>query len=281
MRVDSNRELARFTDNCRIIVSESGMAELDPENWRQNNVISPFTRLYYIIEGNGGYLRDENGVTEMHGGHIYMIPPSHPFDYGCKSNVRKVFFHVNAIRTDGFDVFRRFGRIGELENADAVADVAKNYFGTDFTSSFRVYSRILETLSEMAKKYDCDTTDLGEKYSTLTKNMLAYISDNLSAELSRNELADRFGVSPNTVSNYFKREMNTTLGKYIDEMLFARAQRELIYTDKTIGEIGDELGFCDQFYFSRRFRQFFGSSPLDFRQKVKNEYYSRKYSKNC
>lgn len=280
MWVNCNKCLIKFTDNCKIVVSESGMAALEPDSWCAENVISPYTRLYYIIEGDGGYLRDDHGETKMREGHIYMIPPMHLFDYGCTSDIKKVFFHINIIRTDGFDVFREFGGIGELESAELVEKVSEDYFKTDFASVFNIYSSIFETLSRMARKYDYDTSDVGEKYTPMMKDMLAYISDNISAELSRQQIADNLGVSTNTVSNYFKNEMKTTVGKYIDELVFARAQRELIYTEKTIGEISDELGFCDQFYFSRRFRQFFYSNPIDFRKKVKNEYYSKKYSKN-
>ena len=47
------------------------------------------------------------------------------------------------------------------------------------------------------------------------------------------------------------------------------AQWQLLRTEKSIGQISNTLGFCDQFYFSRRFRQLCGVTPLQYRKKIR------------
>lgn len=276
MRLKKNGEVIRMAENCVIDISDSGEAELSPEGWRAENVMSPYTRLYFILEGDGGYLRDSQGTVRMYPRHVYLIPPMHRFDYGCTGIVRKIFFHINIMRADGFDVFRNFGRIGFIEDAQKVADAVRFYHGKKAVSALGINGTVFSALAEIAEKYGFDADDdFGAKYSELTKMMLEYVKKHLSASLTRSGIASRFDVSENTVSNYFKREVGMTPHRYVEELIFAEAQKRLVCSSESIGEISDDLGFCDRFYFSRRFAQLFSDSPLEFRKKSREEYGSR------
>lgn len=273
MGVNRNGGIVRIAENCVLDISDSGEAVLSPDLWHAENVVSPYTRLYFVSEGEGGYLRDSRGTIKMHPNRIYLIPPMYRFDYGCTGKVRKIFFHINIIRADGFDVFRDFGMIGFIEDSQKVADAVRFYREKDVFSALGVKGVIFSTLAEIAEEYGFGIgDDFGAKYSELTKMMLAYVKEHLSASLTRSEIASHFGVSENTVSNYFKREVGMTVRRYVEELVFAEAQKKLAYSSKTIGEISDELGFCDRFYFSRRFGQLFFCPPSDFRRKSQSEY---------
>lgn len=75
-------------------------------------------------------------------------------------------------------------------------------------------------------------------YSTLTDHIggLALAIEDLTAVM------EEAGMSP---------------GKYIDNMIFLKAKQMLSDPALTIGQISRKLGFCDQFYFSRRFKENF------------------------
>ena len=98
---------------------------------------------------------------------------------------------------------------------------------------------------------------------------IRYIQSNLSARLSVQMLAERLFVSKSFLSDKFRGEVGVPLGKYIDDQLMASAQWQLLRTDASIGEISNNLGFCDQFYFSRRFKQLCGETPLQYRKKIR------------
>lgn len=51
----------------------------------------------------------------------------------------------------------------------------------------------------------------------------------------------------------------------VQERLFLEARRELIYSDRSISEIAYRLGFREVPYFSRRFKEYVGRTPRDFR----------------
>ena len=59
MRVQKNDGFSKVMNTLKIELYETGFADLDSE-WRQQDVCSPFSRLYYVISGKG-YLRIHGG----------------------------------------------------------------------------------------------------------------------------------------------------------------------------------------------------------------------------
>ena len=76
-----------------------------------------------------------------------------------------------------------------------------------------------------------------------------------------NQLAKELRLSPSTLTKKFRAEVGSPLGTYIDTMLFRKCMHLLLSTDLPIGKIAEELEFCDQFYFSRFFKQHYGEAP--------------------
>ncbi|WP_020567681.1 AraC family transcriptional regulator [Neolewinella persica] len=67
--------------------------------------------------------------------------------------------------------------------------------------------------------------------------------------------------SPKTLSNLFKKLGQKTPLQLIHERLALEGRRLLLYTDKPVGEIADELGFLESGHFSRLFKRVTGESP--------------------
>ena len=53
----------------------------------------------------------------------------------------------------------------------------------------------------------------------------------------------------------------------VPEEIFLAAERQLKQTKLSIAQISERFGFCDQFYFSRRFRARYGLSPQQYRKR--------------
>lgn len=77
--------------------------------------------------------------------------------------------------------------------------------------------------------------------------------------------ANLLNKAPKTLSNLFKKLGNKTPLQFIQDRLLLEAYRLLKYSDKTISEIGYELGFNDIQTFSRFFKKKEGKSPKDYR----------------
>ncbi len=79
------------------------------------------------------------------------------------------------------------------------------------------------------------------------------------------DYASLLNKAPKTLSNLFKKLGNKTPLQFIQDRLLLEAHRLLKYSDKSVSEIGYELGFNDVQSFSRFFKNQEGVSPNDFK----------------
>ena len=96
----------------------------------------------------------------------------------------------------------------------------------------------------------------------------AYIRENIGDEISNTEIGAIFGYHPFYVSKMLKDKKGITLRQYVIQYRLKLAKRLLELTAKTIGEIADETGFTDASYFTKTFREAFGQTPKEYRNKL-------------
>jgi len=92
-----------------------------------------------------------------------------------------------------------------------------------------------------------------------------YINQHLHTKLNLNQISDTVSISPNYLSTLFKQITGQTLTEYIREVKLQRAGELLIETDEKISVIAEQLGFYDQFHFSRAYKRYTGLSPSNYR----------------
>lgn len=78
----------------------------------------------------------------------------------------------------------------------------------------------------------------------------------------------RLHITSNALSKSVKKEFGKTPSQLINERTILEAKRLLHLTYRSVKEIALELGFDDEFYFSRYFKNAVGSSPKKYREKV-------------
>ncbi len=247
-------------------VLEASFATLTPM-WRLDLQSSPYSRLYYFTQGEAWI--ESNGVcTTMQAGNFYLVPAGLPFRAGCNSGAKKIYFHVTLVKRDGYDLAMELSQIVTLPVPRERLQLLEKLCGEDgIRSALQVKTLLME---DMLAAFSLQ--GIGEDvatYSALVQKTLKYIRKHLSVQLSVQELADQAFISKRTLNNAFHRELGKTVGQYIDEMVLLEAQRQLLLTDRPIREISDALGFCDQFYFSRRFKSFCGKMPSAYRKEGK------------
>jgi len=89
-------------------------------------------------------------------------------------------------------------------------------------------------------------------------DMFAYIKENISKDLSNKALAVVANVSEDYVGQYFKILTGINPQDYIEYQRMEKAVHLLRTTQKSIREIGVEVGYKDTAYFCRRFKMMFG-----------------------
>ncbi|MEO5891767.1 MAG: helix-turn-helix domain-containing protein [Ferruginibacter sp.] len=94
------------------------------------------------------------------------------------------------------------------------------------------------------------------------------IEENYKTKHTASEYADLLYISPKALAKITKTHFNKTLSSLINERIIIEAKRELYLTDKTVKEIAYELGYEDEFYFSRFFKVNADVSPQLYRDTV-------------
>lgn len=108
----------------------------------------------------------------------------------------------------------------------------------------------------------------GEKEPFILQNLKDAIETHYKTKHTASDYADLLNMTPNSLAKITKTYLNKTLTNLISERIIIEAKRELYLTSKTVKEIAYELGFNDEYYFSRFFKTNADVSPQLFRETV-------------
>lgn len=91
-----------------------------------------------------------------------------------------------------------------------------------------------------------------------------YIKQHVNDHLSLNEVAAVFGISPNYLSQLFKKYNDMGYNEYVTQCKIDEARRLLSSGNYKVYEVAETLGFESAFYFSKVFKKVVGIPPTDF-----------------
>lgn len=94
--------------------------------------------------------------------------------------------------------------------------------------------------------------------------ILLYIENHMDKDISVEELCRIFSVSRSSLQGMFRNALDLTPKQYIADVKMKRAKLLLQEHGYTISEIAYQLGYHSLYYFSRKFKAYFGISPSEY-----------------
>lgn len=85
------------------------------------------------------------------------------------------------------------------------------------------------------------------------------------AEVSLNDLAERFHYSPSQLSKLIKRYVGCSFLEFVRRKKLEKAAALLVSGDLPIKDVAEAAGFSDSSHFYRTFRDSYGMTPLEYR----------------
>lgn len=241
------------------------------QSWFQHSISD--LELIMIIDGEFTAEDPENSITELRAGDILLIRANYPCDLICVGGTSPMFSCIHHDLISGLSwakgeyvtefelpwVVNAKNDFTMVELFRQCADEQKNFHPYKDEILSLVVKNIWLRMARHMKKLD--------RHDTKTRKLgliLSYIKDHFDSDISRSDLADRFGITPEHVNLLFKKELGLTPGQVIMRTRIDYACNLLMDGALSISEIAYKVGYNDPLYFSRVFRKMMGVSPSKF-----------------
>lgn len=104
----------------------------------------------------------------------------------------------------------------------------------------------------------------------VVKGLCNYIIKNINNEITMDMIEKEFYYNKFYLIRIFKSYTGYTIKEFINTVKILKTINPLVYTDDTILKIALNNGFNSQEYYSEKFRDVIGISPLNFRKEFQN-----------
>lgn len=116
------------------------------------------------------------------------------------------------------------------------------------------------TLLKFVSEYIIHSEIIKRRNFPWADKMESYIDTNIGKRISVTALAKQTGYSTSFIHHRFKEDFGISPSKYILGRKMKLA-RKMLLEGKSAGETASDLGFYDQFHFSKVFKKYFGHPP--------------------
>jgi AraC-like DNA-binding protein len=246
--------------------------------------------LIWIQKGNGT-LKADFSEYDFNGSMLLSFSPYQPFMVSTKTNISGVVIHFHPdffcihkhqkeVACNGvlFNNIYNSPMVKVEEKASTSFEMIIEQFKEEMKkSALAQYELIVSYLkiflitasrlkTEQQSEIQQVTTIKEEPF--IIQNLKNYIETHYKTKHSASEYANMLAITPKALTRLTKAHFNKTLTDLISERIIIEAKRELYLTNKTVKEIAYELGYNDEYYFSRFFKKNADVSPQLYRETI-------------
>lgn len=231
--------------------------------------------LVYLLDGEGSY-RDANGWEQnLTAGDLILVFPDLEHIYNPRPGTAWVTTFL-CFTGPIFDLWRSAGVLDSRRpvlHREPVDEWSRR-IGAVLGPSLQM--RAAPPLREIALLQELlaalltgeGNAAVGEADRRWTQRACGLIEASLDGKLVWAGVARQFGLTAEGFRKRFARLTGHSPARYRVGRLIDRACEMMSETRRNDREIAERLGFCDEFYFSRRFKEITGRSPRAFRRSL-------------
>ncbi len=261
--------------------------------WNFQHVISPFSRLWLIMNGRA-VVKHHGRTFPLEPGKLHLIPPFAMHDCTCASRLDHYHLHFVSRLSTGIDLLslldcefelpasaetlKHFQRLEAIhpERKLPCFDPAQEEYrhfpmsaeqrahelaGADWLEANGILSLLLSPFLRSARGH-------AGAHARATQQFLAvqqFIHERMHEQLRLADLARVAELHPTYFSDRFRELVGVRPLEYLMRRRIERAQYLLLTSCGSVKQVAAEVGVPDAAYFSRVFARFCGCSPSAYR----------------
>ena len=254
------------------------------------DIISPFTRIYLITEGNGSLIIGNHKI-QLESGNLCLIPSFTSCTYHFGAGLSHYYIHLSIDQANGLSPYSLYSVLNKVEAHELDSKLFQrmvqinpdlqlphhhpNVYQTKLWLNKKVTytsaSHYLETTGIIKQLFSrflepCQSQVMTSILKYNIQPILLHIQNNLGRDICVNELADMACFSKDHFSRVFKSITGMAPCDYIIRKRIERAQFLLLTTEMGQKEIIEETGFRSASYFSRIFKKITSYTPEKYRK---------------
>jgi AraC-like DNA-binding protein len=230
--------------------------------------------LIYCHEGRGETTIDKTRYV-IEAGDFFIIPAKKGHSYAAdEKNPWTIFWvHFKGSKADSLvsQIRKKFkGWKGYITYNGKSIELFNEIYGQlerGYSADYLQYSNMC--LWHFLSTFIYNSHDIKRKteQSAPVDRAIAYLSSRTDQVLELDEVAAYVNLSPAHFCYTFKKKSGFSPIEYFNHLKIQKACQYLLFTDLRIKEVALELGFTDQYYFSRLFSKVMGLPPNEYREK--------------
>jgi AraC-like DNA-binding protein len=211
-------------------------------------------------------------VFEIHPGDLWFFPGNTPVERRCSCVCDVLFIKFCCEWLPGVDPLLDWGNRGprkigtfSLEEWQPWVQVDRQFRMVELLhlrgSILNWLAQVIPELDEVISKHLATHMQFSKAFTL--------IENRLGADLRLAAIAEEQGMSVDSFSAAFTRNIGIGPKEYISRRIYEKALIMVGHSDKKMKEIAETLRFNDEFYFSRFFKKMNGLSPSAYRVEVR------------
>lgn len=266
------------SDYFEVTVCECGYEYCDPSHYWGPGT-KKYHSIHYILSGKGTIIFGNQQVHLSAGDGFYIQPNQIVYYYADREDPweyrwvgfsgSKVNVIMNETSLPDNPVFN-YTRDGFFkENLQQIYDYSLQT--STRSRECLMLGQLYFFLSGLLQRYrrgEEQNSLSGEEY---VKKAITLIQNNTNNGFNVGDLAKELGLTRSYLYKLFIRYQGISPMNYIEQHRFTRACELFKTQNVSVSDVSKAVGFDDQFYFSRKFRDVVGISPTEYQQKAKIE----------
>ena len=205
------------------------------------------------------------------------------FDYGVKTDYRKVVVHIKKEFID-----MHFRSVPELSAINQLFEKSKyglafndakkkqngeKLFQLEKLNSFQQYIHMLEILQMLTEISNIELlheqpyqNKFSEREQGRLRTIYAYVDKNYHRKIELSEVAEISNMSKEAFCRYFKKVSNYTFIDFLNRYRISQSKR-ILMSGKSVSDACYQTGFESLSYFNRIFKKVANENPRDFRKR--------------